>query len=68
MSGLSLSGAPWRKSRRSGLNGCVEVAVVDRVIAVRDSKDRSGPVLRFRPDEWEAFVAGVRDGEFDLAR
>jgi hypothetical protein len=44
------------------------VAVVDRVIAVRDSKDRSGPVLRFRPDEWEAFVAGVRDGEFDLAR
>jgi hypothetical protein len=35
-------------------------------IAVRDSKDRHGPVLRFTPVEWEAFVGGVRDGEFDL--
>ena len=34
-------------------------------VAVRDSKDRNGPVLMFTPFEWEAFVGGVRDGEFD---
>ncbi|HYN18988.1 MAG TPA: DUF397 domain-containing protein, partial [Actinomycetes bacterium] len=51
----------------SGTNGCVEVAVVEDVIAVRDAKDPSGPVLRFTAQEWGAFLAGARDGEFDLA-
>lgn len=67
VSGLSLSGAAWRKSSHSNLNGCVEVAVIDHMVAVRDTKDDgTGPVLRFGPDEWAAFVAGVRAGEFDL--
>jgi hypothetical protein len=35
------------------------------MIAVRDSKDLDGPVLTFNAEEWAAFVAGVRDGEFD---
>ncbi|MGW4407159.1 DUF397 domain-containing protein [Nonomuraea sp. NPDC004702] len=63
-----LSQAVWRKSSRSGGNGgnCVEVATnIPGIIAVRDSKDRSGPVLRFAPAEWRAFLDGVRDGEFD---
>ncbi len=60
------SGAPWRKSSRSSTNGCVEVAVINGSVAVRDTKDRQGPVLTFTPIEWEAFVGGVRDGEFDL--
>jgi len=63
---LKFSNAVWHKSARSGESGCVEVATLDRVVAVRDSKDREGPVLVFRPHEWEAFLAGVRDGEFDL--
>jgi uncharacterized protein DUF397 len=37
------------------------------VVGLRDSKDRSGPVLDFGPDAWKAFVAGVKDDEFDLA-
>lgn len=61
------SGASWKKSRHSTMSGCVEVAVADRMIGVRDSKDRGGPMLVFRPDEWQAFVSGVRDGEFDLS-
>lgn len=63
-----LSRAAWRKSSYSGGNGgnCVEIAELpDGGRAVRDSKDRSGPVLRFTPDEWAAFTAGVRDDEFD---
>jgi hypothetical protein len=38
----------------------------DHVIMLRDPKDPGGPTLVFTPAEWEAFVAGVRDGEFDL--
>jgi len=58
--------AVWRTSSRSGSNGaCVEVAQFDDAVAVRDSKDRSGPVLVFEPAVWAAFVAGAKDGEFD---
>jgi len=37
-------------------------------VAVRDSKDPDGPILRFTAAEWAAFVEGVAAGEFDLAR
>ena len=60
----------WHKSARSGAAGhCVEVAcnaAAGGKVFVRNSKDRSGPVVGFTPEEWTAFVAGVRDGEFDL--
>lgn len=56
----------WRKSARSTGNGaCVEVAPADGLIAVRDSKDPHGPVLRYTPAEWEAFLDGAKKGEFD---
>jgi hypothetical protein len=57
--------ANWRKSSHSSNNGCIEVARSGDQIAVRDSKDPSGPVLVFTTHEWRAFVNGVRDGEFD---
>jgi prepilin-type processing-associated H-X9-DG protein len=63
---LDLSHAQWRKSTRSAYNGCVEVAFVDGHVAVRDSKDRQGPVLLFSAAEWQAFIGGTQDGEFDL--
>jgi hypothetical protein len=62
---VDLARAVWRKSSRSGNNGCVEVALDPAEVAVRDSKDRNGPVLRFNAHEWEAFLAGVRNGEFE---
>lgn len=55
----------WRKSSHSGNNGCVEVATVGDRVAVRDSKDPEGGVLVFTAREWRAFLAGVRDGEFE---
>ncbi|HEY8456351.1 MAG TPA: DUF397 domain-containing protein [Actinopolymorphaceae bacterium] len=57
----------WRISSYSASNGaCVEVAALDEgSMAVRDSKDRGGPVLTFGVGEWRAFVSGVRAGQFD---
>jgi hypothetical protein len=57
----------WRKASMSnGSGACVELALAaDGGVLVRDSKDRSGPILRFTHAEWEAFVDGVRKGEFD---
>jgi hypothetical protein len=60
------SAAAWHKSTFSGSSGCVEVATLDHLVGVRDTKDRQGPILVFRYDEWDAFLAGVRGGEFDL--
>jgi Domain of unknown function (DUF397) len=71
----------WRKASYSTSIGgnCVEVtATHDTAVAphkssenvlylMRDSKDPDGPALAFTTSEWDAFIAGVKDGEFDLA-
>ena len=61
------SGPIWVKSSLSFSNGnCVEVAsLAGEEIGVRNSRDAEGAVLRFTPDEWHAFLGGVRNGEFD---
>lgn len=70
MAGLPLSRAADRvvhrrcsveESSRSGDNGNrVEVRRADPAVQVRDSKDRSGPVLTSSPTAWAAFLADVR--------
>jgi hypothetical protein len=56
---------PWRKSSRSQYNACVEVCFVGESVPLRNSRDPDGPVLVFTAPEWDAFVAGVKLGEFD---
>jgi uncharacterized protein DUF397 len=57
----------WVKSSLSLANGdCVEIADLPAGgVAVRDSKNPGGPVLRFTTSEWRAFIAGARHGDFD---
>jgi len=64
---VDLNRAQWKSSRSgSQCDNCVEVAFVDEAIAVRDSKNPTGPTLIFTAAEWDAFVGGAKDGEFDL--
>ncbi|MBM0238466.1 DUF397 domain-containing protein [Micromonospora sp. ATA32] len=61
--------APWRTSTRSQTSNCVEVAPLrtgPAAVALRDSKDRSGPVLLFNRTGWLGFIAGAKNGQFDL--
>lgn len=55
----------WRKSSFSEQTGnCVELAVVDGHVLLRESDD-PGVVVRATPAKLEAFLAGVKAGEFD---
>jgi hypothetical protein len=53
----------WRKSSYSGSQGgnCLEVSgsQAGRIL-VRDTKDRTGPVLRFSPADWRKFARQLK--------
>ncbi|WP_067508977.1 DUF397 domain-containing protein [Actinoplanes sp. TFC3] len=65
-----LVGARWHTSTRSGANGdCVEVAEnLPGIVAVRDSKNQDRNILIFPDATWCAFVAGIKNGDFDQCR
>ncbi|MEU8798118.1 DUF397 domain-containing protein [Spirillospora sp. NPDC048819] len=52
----------WRKSSHSSSQGddCVELADLNGVIGVRDSKDPDGPKLLMDADEFAALVAALK--------
>ena len=62
-----LPGARWRKSARSSAQGnCVELARLSgSEVAIRNSRNPSGPALVFTDAELDAFLGGVKDGDFD---
>ena len=67
----TIAGTRYRKSSYSGANNnnCVEVAIeraTTLTVCVRDSKHPTRTTLRFTAGEWNAFIAGVKHGEFDL--
>jgi hypothetical protein len=57
--------AEWRKSSRSLVNNCVEVADLGTAVGVRDSKAECGPELLFDTDAWRMFVEAVQRRSFD---
>lgn len=57
--------ATWRRSSLCVNAGCVEVGAAGGHVLVRDSKADASPVLVYTVDEWRAFLAGVKAGEFD---
>ncbi|MFD2767822.1 DUF397 domain-containing protein [Micromonospora eburnea] len=63
---FDLTRAVWQRAEGDTTEGAVEVAFVDDLIGMRNSAEPDGPVLVFTQAEWDAFVAGAQDGEFDL--
>jgi len=57
----------YQKSSFSGNGDCVEVCRLrNGNVALRDSKFPAKSAHEFTPPEWTAFLAGVRNSEFDL--
>ncbi|HEU5356631.1 MAG TPA: DUF397 domain-containing protein [Actinocrinis sp.] len=64
---MSPHGRNWFKSSFSDDGGgCVQVRFTGHEALVRDSKDITGPVLVFNRHEWEAFLLGAFNGEFEM--
>lgn len=63
----SLTDVTWMKSHHSNPSGnCVEMALLPGGdVAVRNSRHPQGPALVYTEAEVRAFLAGVRDGDFD---
>jgi hypothetical protein len=63
-----LTDAVWRGSDEEtpAGGGRIEVAFVEDKICMRNGEDPNSPVLVFTQAEWDAFVGGAKDGEFDL--
>lgn len=57
----------WKKSSYSGSETeCVEVAVTEHGVFVRDTKNREGGTQQYTAAEWTVFIKGVKGGDFDL--
>ena len=56
--------AVWRTSSYSSSGGgnCVEVGPFPDGVAIRDTKDRTGPSFLTSRDEWAGFVQSIKDG------
>jgi hypothetical protein len=65
MDSTESSGGWFKSSYSSGNGACLEIRHTADGIEVRDTKD-PGPVQRYTRKEWTAFLAGAKDGEFDL--
>jgi hypothetical protein len=64
---LDLSGAEWQRAEESeGEEEAIEIAFVEEYIAMRNSAEPEGTILVFTQAEWDAFVLGAKDGEFDF--
>ncbi|XVU27171.1 DUF397 domain-containing protein [Actinoplanes sp. CA-054009] len=60
------NGRKWIKSSFCSSSTCVEVSIAEDSVAVRDSKDLGKSALVYTKAEWQQFLAGVENGEFDF--
>jgi len=70
---LDLTGTQWQRAEQGqSIEDAFECAFVPHTdgityVAVRVSSNPDGPVMIFTPTEWNAFLAGIDDGEFDFS-
>jgi hypothetical protein len=55
----------WRISRLCESGACVGVARKGEFVLIGNTSDPDAPVSRFTRQEWSAFLAGAKLGDFD---
>jgi predicted secreted Zn-dependent protease len=59
------TGLIWHTTLSCNGGACVKVAASAQAILIADSKEPDGPVLSYTQTEWQEFVAGIKNGDFD---
>ena len=59
------TGPTWRTALSCNGGACVQVAATKNGVLLGNTRQPSGPVLSYTPDEWRKFVAGIKKGDFD---
>jgi hypothetical protein len=65
MGGKTADEPTWYASKRCDTGQCVEIGTVGDSILIRSSTDPTEPHVTLSRREWDVFVAGVKDGDFD---
>ena len=65
MRGESTEELSWHVARRCDSGACVEIGVRGEAILVRSSVDPRSRCVELSRDEWQVFIAGVKEGDFD---
>ena len=55
----------WRTALNCEGGACVRVAATENSVFIGSTKHPSGPAIEYTPDEWHAFVTGIKNGDFD---
>ena len=59
------TGLTWRTALSCNGGACVQVAATENGLLLGNTRQPSGPMLSYTPDEWREFVAGIKKGDFD---
>jgi Domain of unknown function (DUF397) len=62
---IEINGSIFKKSSFSGVSSCVGVEVTIDKIRVVNTKEKN-TVIEFTYPEWDAFITGVKNNEFDI--
>jgi hypothetical protein len=65
MGGKIASEPTWHTGKQCDTGACVEIGTLGESVLIRSSADPAGPVVKLSREEWRAFVAGLKDGDFD---
>ena len=55
----------WRTTLSCNGGECIQVAASGQAILIADSKQPEGPILSYSHVEWQQFVTGIKNGDFD---
>ena len=55
----------WHKALNCNGGNCITIATRGRTILIGNSKSPDGPILSYTMEEWQEFLAGAKNGDFD---